>query len=257
MAASAALLYAEREARVWSRLWRGSVFSGILQPMLFLGAMGLGLGGLVDENTGPVEGLDYLTFVAPGLLAASALQHAAGSSLWPVMGGVKWMRHYHGAVATPIRPADVCSGFLLWMGANMTINAVPFMVVAALLGGVPSAWGVLAVPGAVLSALAFAAPLVAYAVTQEVESSFPVVLRLIVLPLFLFSGTFFPLDNLPAGLRPMAWVTPLWHGVELCRGATTGSLELGPAVLHVAFLAACVGIGVAWGHRAFTRRLTP
>jgi lipooligosaccharide transport system permease protein len=251
------LRYTEREARVWSRLWRGSVFSGIVTPILFLGAMGLGLGGLVDENAGTVDGLDYLTFVTPGLLAASAAQNASGASLWPVMAGMKWMRIYHAAVATPLRPSEVYGGYLAWQALFIGINAIPFVVVAALLGGVPSAWGVLAVPAAMLCALAFCAPLTAYVGTQDSDASFPTIMRVLVLPLFLFSGTFFPLDQLPAGLRPVAWVSPLWHGVELCRGATTGSIGLGSVLLHVGVLAGYVAVGGAWGARTFTRRLTP
>lgn len=252
-----AILYAEREARVWSRLWRGSVFSGVLMPILFLGAMGLGVGDMVDENAGTIDGLDYLTFVAPGLLVAGAAQNAAGAALWPIAGGMKWLRIYHAAVATPLRPSDVYAGYLTWVGALIGLHAVPFLVVATLFGGVPSPWAVLAIPATVLTALAFCAPLAAFSASQETEDSFPVILRLIVLPLFLFSGTFFPLENLPAGIRPVAWFTPLWHGVELARGATTGSIGLGAAALHVAFLAGCVTLGGIWGARSFTRRLAP
>jgi len=191
------------------------------------------------------------------MLAAGAVQNAAGSSLWPVMGGMKWMRIYHAAVATPLRPSDVHMGYILWIGALTALHAIPFVVVAALFGGVPSAWGILAVPAAALCALAFCAPLTAFAASQETDSSFPVLMRLLVLPLFLFSGTFFPLSDLPVGFRPIAWVTPLWHGVELCRGATTGSLGLGAALLHVGVLSAYVAVGTIWGARTFTRRLTP
>jgi lipooligosaccharide transport system permease protein len=252
-----AVRFAEREARVWRRLWRASVFSGLVTPLLFLGAMGIGLGDLVDENTGTVAGLDYLTFVAPGLLAASTAQNAAAAALFPVMAGIKWIRVYHGAVATPLRPADVYLGHVLWQAALVGFQAVPFVAVAAVLGGVPSPWGVLAVPAAALTGLAFCAPLTAFTATQQSESTFPLILRVLVLPLFLFSGTFFPLDQLPAGLRPVAWASPLWHGVELCRGATTGSIGGWAALLHLAVLAAYVGAGTAWGVRTFARRLTP
>ncbi|MGH9213807.1 MAG: ABC transporter permease [Acidimicrobiales bacterium] len=251
------LRYAEREARVWSRLWRGSVFSGVVTPILFLGAMGLGLGGLVDENAGTVDGLAYLTFVTPGLLAASAAQNAAGAALWPVMGNMKWMRIYHAAVATPLRPSEVYLGYMAWQSVYIGVHAVPFVVVAALLGGIPSAWGILAIPAAALCALAFCAPLAAFVATQDSDASFPTIMRVLVLPLFLFSATFFPLDQLPVGIRPIAWVSPLWHGVELCRGATTGSIEPWAVLLHVGVLGAFTAVGAAWGSRTFTRRLTP
>jgi lipooligosaccharide transport system permease protein len=245
----------EREARVWAQLWRGTVIAGIVNPLLFLGAMGLGLGSLVDDR-GPVEGLDYLVFVAPGILAASALQSAAGASLWPVMGGMKWSKSFHAAVVTPLEPGDVYGGYVVWIGARLAMDATAFLAIAALLGAVPSPWGVLAIPAAVAGGLAFAAPLAAFAARQDSDVAFSVVMRILVMPMFLFSGTFFPLDQLPSGLRPVAWVTPLWHAVELCRAATTGSLDLLAGLGHLAFLVACAAAGAWWGVRSFRQRLT-
>jgi lipooligosaccharide transport system permease protein len=217
--------------------------------------MGLGLGGLIDDNTGDVDGLPYLAFVAPGIMAAAALQSAAGDALWPVMSGIKWTKTFHAATATPLAPADVYVGYLLWVGARLAMNATAFLVVAALLGGVPSLWAPLAVPAVVAGGLAFAAPVCAYAARQDSDLSFPIIMRILVMPMFLFSGTFFAVDQLPAGVRPLAWLTPLWHAVELARGATTGTLEALPVLGHVAFLAACIAIGWWFGARAFERRL--
>jgi lipooligosaccharide transport system permease protein len=250
------LRVAEREARLWRRFWRSSALTLVLMPLMFLGAIGLGLGGLVDENTGSVGGVDYLAFVAPGILAASAMQGAAGQSLWPVLGGMKWIRTFHGAAATPLRPGDVFGGWVLWIGAREAMNATIFIVVATLLGAVLSPWGVLAVPAAALTGLAFGAPLSAYSAVQDSDLGFPVIMRVGIVPLFLFSGTFFPVDQLPAWLQPVAWVSPLWHGVELCRGATTGSLGLA-SVGHVAYLGACVAVGCWFGVRNFASRLAP
>lgn len=257
MTAPALLRVVEREARVFRRLWRGSVFSSFATPVLFLAAMGLGLGGLVDERSGAVQGLDYLDFVTPGLLAASAMQTAAGNALWPVMAGTKWMRTFHAMVGTPLRPSDVYGGFITWHTLRTGFYSAAFLVVGAALGGVPSPWGVLAVPAAALTAAAFSAPLAAYAATQDYEVTFAVILRIGIVPLFLFSGTFFPVDVLPDGVAALAWVSPLWHGVELCRGATTGALGAAAAAGHVTFLLACVVAGAWWGARTFTRRLTP
>jgi lipooligosaccharide transport system permease protein len=255
VATSTVLRVVEREARVFRRLWRGSVYSSFVTPVLFLAAIGVGLGGLVDEQRGEVAGLDYLTFVAPGLLAASAMQTAAGESLWPVMAGTKWVRTFHAMIATPVAPPDVYSGFVVWTAIRVAMSATGFLVVAALLGGVPSAWGVLALPAAVLCATAFAAPLAAFAATQEIDVTFPLILRLGIIPLFLFSGTFFPVEELPEWLQRLSALSPLWHGVELCRAATTGSVEWDAAVIHVAVLAGCVAAGWWWGTRTFTRRL--
>jgi lipooligosaccharide transport system permease protein len=246
----------EREARVYARLWRGVVFSMFLNPVLYLAAMGLGLGGLVDEHAGKVGGLPYLDFVAPGLLVASAMQLAAEESMWPVLGGVKWMRYFHGVVATPIRPGELYGGFVAWTAMRGALGSSVFIAVAALLGAIPSAWGVLAVPAAALCAAAFCALLAAFSVRLETDQAFPMVMRLGVLPLFLFSGTFFPISQLPHGLRPLAGFSPLWHGVELARAATTGHFDAPAIAAHLAVLVGCIAVGAWFGVRGFTQRLS-
>jgi len=248
----------EREASVFRRLWHTSVFSGIVSPILFLGAMGLGLGGLVDAHTGrgALGGkLDYLQFIAPGLLAASAMQSCAGNALWPVMGGVKWIRYYHGMVSAPLAAADVYWGTMAWNALRTCGSAAIFLTVATLFGAIESPEALLAIPAAALCGLAFAAPLAAFTATQETDLSFPMIMRLGVVPLFLFSGTFFPVSQLPERLQPLALISPLWHGVELCRAAATGTLRFVPALGHVAVLVACIAVGGAFGTRTFERRL--
>lgn len=246
----------ERELLVYVRTWRGSAFTSFVQPMLFLGAMGLGLGGLVDESGGGPAGFDYLTFVAPGLLAASALLSAAGESLWGVMGGVKWMGQFNSMVATAMTPGDVYGGLVLSTGVRSFIAGIPFLAVAAALGGVTSWWAPLALVPTVLLALASSACLSAYSVTRETDSTFPLILRLGVIPMFLFSGTFFPVDQLPGAVQPLVWVSPLWHAVEAARDATTGSLDALTA-LHLALLVGLIAAALPFGVRGFTRRLTP
>jgi lipooligosaccharide transport system permease protein len=130
--------------------------------------------------------------------------------------------------------------------------------VATVLGGVPSPWALLAVPAAVLTGAAMASPLMAFAATQEEDGNFGLVMRLLVLPLFLFSGTFFPVAQLPGVLPTLAWVSPLWHGIELARAATTGRwAEMGAAAgaLHVLVLVAVLAVGVVAGRRTFAARL--
>lgn len=257
MATPTVVRVVEREARVFRRLWRGSVFSSVVAPVMFLAAIGLGLGGLIDESTGDVAGMRYLVFVTPGLLTATAMQTAAGQSLWPVMAGTKWLRSFHGVVATPVRAADLHTGLVVWTALRTAGAAALFLVVATPAGGVASPWAVLAVPAAVLTAAAFAAPLSAFAATQDSDLTFSLIMRLGIVPLFLFSGTFFPISRLPDWLEPVAVLSPLWHGVELARGATTGDLDPGWVAVHLAVLAACVGGGLAWGAWSFARRLTP
>jgi lipooligosaccharide transport system permease protein len=245
----------EREFAVYRRLWRGLAFSMFLNPILFLAAMGVGLGNLIDKSSGDVGGVSYLQFVAPGLMVASAVQLVAGESLWPVMAGVKWIRFYHGIVSTPLEPKDVFGGFIVWQAIRTVLSATVFIVVAALLGAIPSGWGVLAIPATALTAAAFCAPIGAFSVTQETDFSFPVIMRLGILPLFLFSGTFFPISELPDWLEPVAWCSPLWHGVDLARRATTGDVAFWPMLGHVVFLGAILAVGYSIGKRTFKRRL--
>ncbi len=246
----------EREALVYARLWRGLAFSTFVQPALYLAAMGIGLGGLVKAHTGSVDGLTYLDFIAPGLLAASAVQLAAGESLWPVLGGAKWMRQFHGVVATPIGSGDLYGGFVLWTAVRSMLGAAAFLLIAAVIGAVPSVWGILAVPAAGLCSAAFCAVLAAIAIRVESDASFPMIMRLGILPMFLFSGTFFPINQLPHALRSFAAASPLWHGVELARAATTGQFDAAAITVHIAVLVGCIAAGAYFGVRGFRRRLS-
>jgi lipooligosaccharide transport system permease protein len=255
MATPPVLRVVEREARIFRRLWRGSVFSSVLTPVLFLAAMGVGLGDLVDERSGGAGGVSYVEFVAPGLLAASAAMVAAGEAMWPVMGGLKWMRTSHGMAATPIGPADVYGGLVVWAALRTMLAAGAFVAVAALFGAIGSWWGVLAVPAAALCGMAFAAPIAAFSATQETDLAFSLIMRLGIIPLFLFSGTFFPVSDLPGWAEPLAYLSPLWHGVELCRAATTGTGEPEALLGHALVLVAIVAVGWFAGTRTFTRRL--
>jgi lipooligosaccharide transport system permease protein len=256
VATAPVLRVVEREAMVYRRLWRASVFTSFLIPVLFLVAIGVGLGGLVDQHNRSVGGVSYLHFVTPGLQAGMAMQLASAGSLWPVMAGTKWIRFFHGVVATPLAAPDLFGGFVIWSAVRSAISAAAFLLVAAVLGGVPSWWGIAALPAAVLTAVAFTTPLTAYAATQQTDFSFPIIIRLVVMPLFLFSGTFFPVSQLPGWLRPVAKVSPLWHGVELCRAATLGRGQLEPIVVHILVLVAITAAGWVWGRRTFSDRLT-
>jgi lipooligosaccharide transport system permease protein len=248
----------EREYMVWRRLWRGAVLNTVVQPLLFLAAMGLGLGELVNKKSGGVAGLTYLEFVTPGLLAATVMLAAAYESLWPVLGGAKWQKTFHAAVTTPIESRELFGGRVLWVCLRGAFSASVFLVVAAILGGVTSFWAVFAVPAAVLCGAVFAAWLSGYAVMQDSDVPFAVITRVGLFPLFMFSGTFFPTSQLPDWLQPFTWLSPLWHTVELCRAATTGSQPSAGTVLgHVTFLVALLALGWWWGGRRFTKALAP
>jgi lipooligosaccharide transport system permease protein len=252
--------FAVREFRYWltnyRRTWRGSIYTSVLSPVLYLGAMGLGLGKLVDAHgTARLGGVSYLAFLAPGLLAAAAMQAGIEESTYPVLGSVKWRRTYYAAAASPLRPADIFHGHLLFTAMRLAMNSAIFLAVMAAFGAVTSPWVLAAVPVAVLTGLAFAAPVEAWAITVVKDTSFALVFRFGMIPLFLFSGTFFPVSQLPAWIRPLAYVTPLWHGVALCRSLSLGTATLGGVLLHVGYLAGLAGVSIAVGNRTYRRRL--
>ncbi len=251
---------AVREFRCWlvnyRRTWRGSIYSSVLNPVLYLGAMGLGLGALVDKHgTAGLGGVSYLAFLAPGLLAAQAMQTAIGESTYPVLGSVKWLKTYQAAVATPLRPSDLFRGHLIFTAMRLSMNAAIFLATMTAFGAVRSAWIIAGLPVAVLTGLAFAAPIEAFAVTREKDQSFAVLFRFVMIPLFLFSGTFFPVSQLPAWIRPLAYLTPLWHGVALCRALSEGTAAWPAALGHVAYLTAVAGAGLYAGCITYRRRL--
>ena len=221
-------------------------------------AMGLGLGGYVDGSGGGTEalgGLSYLEFLAPGLLAAAAMQSAAFEATFPIMGGLVWARTFHAMYATPIEPRDVAIGNLVWIGFRLTLIAVVFCAVIALFGAARSPLLVLAIPAAVLTGLAFAAPIAAFSATQRTPEKFNAVFRFGITPLFLFSGTFFPIESLPAFLQPVAWLSPLWHGVALTRGLALGTAEPLGALVHVVVLLAIFVAGTLVAIRTIGARL--
>jgi lipooligosaccharide transport system permease protein len=255
-----ARVFALRQLRFWltnyRRTWQGSIYSGVLNPVLYLGAMGLGLGTLVNEHgTASLGGVSYLDFLAPGLMAATAMQTAMGESTYPVYGSVKWLKTYQAAIATPLRPADLFGGHLLFTTLRLAMNSAVFLAVMTAFGAVQSAWALATVPAAILTGLAFATPIEAYAITCTKDSSFAMLFRFGMIPLFLFSGTFFPVTQLPAVVRPLAYLTPLWHGVALCRSLSLGTATPGECALHAGYLVLVTVIGVAAGRRTYRRRL--
>ena len=241
---------------VYRRIWRSTIYSSMLSPLLYLGAMGLGLGGLVDRHgTASLGGVSYLAFVAPAILATGAMNTAMGEASYPVFGSVKWNKIYVAAQASPLGPGDIFRGHLMFMTMRIAMNAALVTVYIWALGATRSAWVVLAWPAATLTGLAFAAPIAAWAVSVKSENNFAYMFRFGMMPLMLFSGTFFPISQLPGWLRLLAYATPLWHGVDLCRMLSLGLLDLPLALINVAYLAVLSGIGVWAGARTYRRRL--
>jgi lipooligosaccharide transport system permease protein len=250
----------EFRALEYRRTFRASIFSSFLSPVLFLAAMGLGLGSLVNQSSAGSQalgGLTYLQFLAPGLLAATAMQSAAFESTFPIMGGLVWQRTFHAMYATPISPRDIVLGNITWVALRLTMISTIFTAVIVLFGAAASPLIVLAIPAAVLTGLAFATPIAAFSATQRTPEKFNAVFRFGITPLFLFSGTFFPISNLPPLLQPIAWLSPLWHGVELTRGLALGTIGSAPllALVHVTVLVALTAVGLAVAYRTVAARL--
>jgi len=250
----------EHRAMQYRRTIRASLSSTFLNPVLFLLAMGVGLGTYVDRSgtaTTALGGLSYLQFLAPGLLAATTMQAAAFEATFPIMGGLTWQKTFHAMYATPISPRDIVVGNLVWIAIRLTLIASIFTIVMAFFGAAASPLIVLGIPAAVLTGMAFAAPIAAFSATQRTPEKFNALFRFGITPLFLFSGTFFPISNLPAAIQPFAWLSPLWHGVELSRGLALGTIGQAPglALAHVAILAAILVGGSVWAFRTVEARL--
>jgi lipooligosaccharide transport system permease protein len=246
----------EHNLRVYRRTWRGSLLVSFVSPVLFLVAIGFGLGSLVNRAAGgAVGGVPYVQFVAAGLLAANAMQTAGAEASYPIMAKVLWYRTYEAMLATPLATADLVVGELLWMSLRLLLAATSFFLVMTAFGAVRSPWGVLAIPAAVLTGLAFAMPIAAFAAAQRTDTPFSLLFRFVLLPLFLFSGTFFPVERLPMALQVAAWASPLFHGVALTRAFALGGVAPGPLLLHIAVLLLCVLTGAVAARFTFARSL--
>jgi lipooligosaccharide transport system permease protein len=242
-------------ATFYAQTWRGSVASSILFPIFFLASLGVGVGHLVNIHTGLVQGQTYLHFIAPSILATTTMQLGEGESMWPVLAAVKWIRTYHAAAATPLEPEDILYGKLSWVITRAFVTGVIYTIVIGAFGALESWWSLTLPFIGALIALAFSAPLVAFAARSQSDAPFSVIYRFAFVPMFLFSATFYPISAYPGYLRPFVQVVPLYHGVALARAAAYGNSSIGPVLAHVAFLAVIAALGVAWGRHTMRRRL--
>jgi lipooligosaccharide transport system permease protein len=238
------------------RYWRSVVVAGILTPLLYVLALGIGLGTVVNRH-GNALGVPYVQFVAPAFLAAAALQTAAASATFPVMAGFKWIRYYHGMAATPLTTNQICDGKLLWVGLRTLASSTVYLAIMSCFGALHRWEGLLGILAATLTGLAFAAPVLALSASVEAEGqAFNILFRFIVTPMFLFSGTFYPISQLPEWGQWLAYVSPLWHGTQLSRGAALGHIS-GAAVLgHTCYLLAWLVVGLGLARWRFRVRLT-
>ncbi len=237
------------------RFWRSMLIVGVFTPLAYVLALGVGLGTVVDSH-GKGLGVSYVVFVAPALLTAAALQIATADAAFPVMAGFKWIRTFHGMAATPLTAAQICDGQLMWIAVRIFANSAVYLAIMAAFGGTERWWVLLAVPIATFTAMAFATPIAALAATLEAEGNgFNMVFRFVVMPMFLFSGTFYPISRLPHWGQLLAYVSPLWHGTVLARGAALGHLGGWAALGHLAYLAAWFAVGLTLARWRFAVRI--
>ena len=252
MSAVLAIRVVEANARGYRRVWKGTVVTAFVNPILFLLAMGQGLGSMVEQGVGDVS---YITFIAPGLLAATAMQTAAVEATWPVMAGIKWRKTYQGALATPVGTRDIVTGNLTWIAIRVAMACLAFAFVGGILGAADLGRMIAAVPAGILTGIAFSAPLMAFTATAKNENRLSSIFRFAIIPMFLFSGTFFPVEQLPGWIQPIAYLTPLWHGVDLVRSIAIGVSSGTSALVHVSYLALWAAIGSWFATRTFRKTL--
>jgi lipooligosaccharide transport system permease protein len=236
----------------FSRSWRGTVFGSFVIPLLTMVGFGVGVGGYVQ---GGVDGVSYLQYLVPGLLASTALQIALGESLWPVLAHMEWTRMYSSQASSPLRAADILGGHLLYALLRVTAGATAFLLVAAVFDGLRSPWALACLPIGALLGLAVAAPVFAFSASVTSELYLSLLMRFAVLPMSLFSGVFFPVETLPVLLRWIAYAAPLWHAVDLCRAATLGRAPDWSLAGHLLYLALWVVAGLALALHRFHKRL--
>lgn len=243
----------ERNWLVYRRIWV-LIFSGFFEPLFYLFSIGVGIGMLVGDGVSYGGRLvDYTAFLAPALMAATAMNGAIYESTFNIFFKLRYGKVYDAILATPMQPRDIAIGEITWSLGRGVIYAIGFLVVMLLMGLVASPWAVLAVPAAVLIGFAFAACGMATTTFMKSWQDFDLV-TLVTVPLFLFSATFYPLDLYPREFQILTQFSPLYHGAELIRSLTLGTVDSG-IFAHVAFLVAMGGVGTLIAARRLKRLL--
>ena len=240
--------------------WKGIIaIVAIGNPLFYLIAIGIGVGVLVDQNSGTsgTGGVEYITFIAPALLASAALTGAMDEVMFPVLEGFKWRKLFFAMNSTPLTGIQIATG--VFMAAMLRVAFTVFCYWALLVAfgvfSISQSWDV--VPITMFAAGAFAAVILGITAKVTKEDFFMTILgRLVIMPMFLFSGTFFPLESMPKFLQPIGWISPLWHATELGRHFSYGYSISGLMILiHFAYLSLLMISGFLLAGRAFTARL--
>ncbi len=239
----------ERNYYVYRRIWK-VVFSGFFEPVFYLLSIGVGMSGLVGDVVGPggVQ-VSYTAFVAPALLAASAMNGSVLETTFNVFFKLKFDKTYEGILATPMKPSDLAIGEIGWALFRGLLYSTAFIIVMLVMGLATSWMVIFTIPGAFLIGLAFGSVGLAATTYMRSWQDFDLV-TLVTLPLFLFSGTFYPVDTYPPVAQTLVQLSPLYHGVELLRGFSLGVLSWS-MVGHVAFLLVMALIGATVANKRF------
>lgn len=229
----------------------------VTNPLLYLLAIGAGVGTLINQNSGGIDGVEYLVFLAPALLANAAIQGSMDETIFPTLGGFLWEKTFFGMNATPLGGRAIALG-VYWAAMVRNVFTVVCYYLVMMAFGVleaPNAW--LALPAGILAGAAFGAVMLAFAANVKNEDHFfTFVGRFVIQPMFFLSGTFFPLDSIPIFLRWIGWISPLWHATDLGRYLTYGrNIPITLVWVHVFFLVAMIVIGLKLAIKAFNRRL--
>lgn len=231
----------------------------ILNPLLYLISFGLGVGTLISSHMGShgIDGVSYLTFIAPALLASSAIQNAMDEAIFPTLDGFKWGKQFFGMNATPQSGNTIAGGVFLALMVRTVLGVSIYSLILYFFGAMSSAHAYLAIPISILAGASFGAVIMALAASVDNEDLFLTMIgRFLIGPMFLFSGTFYPLNSLPIGLRFIGWISPLWHATELGRYATYGHrISATMAVVHFLVLLVMLVIGLFFSFRNYSRRL--
>lgn len=236
----------------YRRTWRATVFSSFVLPLLTVLSFGVGVGGYVD---GDVGGVPYLDYLVPGLIAVTALQVAVSESTWSVLGNFEWTKIYASQCATPLTTDEILGGHLAYVLLRALLSGTAFLLVAFLFGVPRSLWALAVLPLVALIALAVAAPTFAFSASISSDNYLSLLYRFGQIPMTLFAGVFFPVESLPLVPRILAYVSPLWHGVELSRAVVLDTLPGWSVPGHLLSLAAWALAGLLLARYRFRRRL--
>lgn len=253
-----ALVVVEYLVRVWRRSFVTTSAVAVAVPVIYLLALGFGLGTLVDAGPGAAAlgGVGYARWIAPALVTSAALATGIGEAAYPVYSRFKWTRVYWGVAASPVSPGSIADGQAVFIALRLAATSLLSYLVLLVAGVGGGVGGAVMVPAAVLTGMSCTVWMMTLAAVMKKEGmAVNLVMRFVVIPMTLFSGSFFPIDRLPAGVRPLAWISPLWHGTELARSAALGTWQLPAAAGHLGYLAALTAVGMAMARRTFRAKL--